>query len=40
MGNKKRYVCSCDDIIKAAILADIASIQTRGISSESNFTYT
>jgi hypothetical protein len=36
----KSYVCTIDNMIKAAILYDIFCIQMKGMNSRTNFNYT
>ena len=35
----KEYVCTIDSVLKAAILYDIICIQSKGLLSKTNFTY-
>ena len=36
----KLYVCTIDNVLKAAILYDIICIQSKGFCSKTNFNYT
>jgi len=40
INGEKVYLCTVDNIFKAAILYDILSIQTKGLRAKTNFIYT